>query len=61
MNNIYLSSICNNYTTDSDGKHSLTQDTISNFLGGLKGSINVEIILDKKPDQQYHKIKTQGG
>lgn len=46
---------------NNNGKIILTQNAVTSFLGGLKGSINVDIILDPKVDQKYHKIRTQKG
>lgn len=34
---------------------------MTSFLGGLKGSINVDIKLDTKPDIKYFKVKTSTG
>lgn len=30
-------------------------------MGGLKGSINVDITLDSKPNQQYFKVRSSKG
>lgn len=34
---------------------------MTSFLGGLKGSINVEIVLDPKPDQKHFKVRSPKG
>lgn len=34
---------------------------MASFLGGLKGSINVDIFLDAKINQQYFKVKNNKG
>ena len=34
---------------------------MTNFLGGLKGSANMEIFLDKKKDQKYFKVRPPKG
>lgn len=56
---IYISSYI---TTENNGKNAnLTQDKVTSFLSGLKGSINIDVILDKKPDQKYFKVRAPGG
>jgi hypothetical protein len=30
-------------------------------LGGLKGSLNIDVVLDRKPDQKYFKVRTEKG
>lgn len=34
---------------------------MANFIGGLKGSVGVEIMLDEKPEQKYFKVRTAKG
>jgi hypothetical protein len=34
---------------------------VANFIGGLKGSLNVDIILDEKENQKYFKVRPRKG
>lgn len=43
------------------GNFRLIKNTITSFLGGLKGSLQVSIILDPKPNQRFHKIRKGNG
>lgn len=45
----------------SDGTLAYIQNAISSFIGGLKGYITIDIVPDKKPNQQYFKIKNEKG
>ena len=39
----------------------LSQNKVSEFLGGLKGSVSIDVILDKKANQQYFKVRPAKG
>lgn len=37
------------------------QDKVTSFIGGLKGSVSIDVILDKKQDQKYFKVRPPKG
>jgi hypothetical protein len=40
-----------------NGKSGDMQDKISSFFGGLTGSLDIDIVFDKKENQKWHKIR----